>query len=228
MLFIAAWTDRGVPTARALRRIRGAAALTPRVMCCVRAPAARLHRSEAGFTLIELLLVAAILPVVLFAILAPLDQAGSLTPQDVEYTHAAQDASIGLRSMLREIRQAYNVAATTPNSITFNVVLNGNDQQVMYGCNQPSPTAAGYRSCLRVSVATGGTLPAISSGQLVVDRLINGTSTDPVFNYTPSPITPTYVEAQVKVPARGTRASGLSHTITFDDGTLLRNEAIGG
>jgi type II secretory pathway pseudopilin PulG len=193
-----------------------------------RGVAARLRESESGFTIIELVLVAALLPLVLLAILAPLDKASSLTPQDVEYTKAAQDASVGLQSMFRQIRQAYNIVATTPNSITFNVVLNGGDQQVMYGCDQTSRTNSSYRSCLRVSVATGGSLPAISTGQLVVDRLLNGTSTDPVFSYTPSAITPTYVEAQVKVPARGQLSNGLTHTITFDDGTLLRNEAIGG
>jgi hypothetical protein len=169
---------------------------------------------------------------VLFAVLGPLEVASSLAPRDVEYTHAATEASGGLQTMVRELRQAYNIVGTTPNSITFNVVLNGNDLQVMYECDEPypgngNPYASSYHRCLRVSVATGGTLPAIGTGQVIVDRLINGTSADPVFTYTPGPITPTYVEAQVKVPARGELSKGLNHAITLDNGTLLRNEATG-
>jgi hypothetical protein len=194
---------------------------------------AALRGSESGFTIIELLVVAALLPVVLFALLGPLDVAASLTPKDVEYTHAVQDASVGLQRMIREIRQAYNVVATTPNSITFNVVLAGSDQQVMYECDEPYPTntgnpnASSYHRCLRVAAASGVALPAIGTGQPIIDRLLNGTSTDPVFSYTPSPITPSYVEAQIKLPARGSLSKGLNHTITLDNGTLLRNEAIG-
>jgi type II secretory pathway pseudopilin PulG len=193
----------------------------------------RLAREESGFALVELLAVIVILIVVLAALLGPLETAGSLTPKDVEYSNAVQEAGTGLQNMVKEVREAYNVVATTPNSVTFNAVLNGNDTLVMYACDQPypndpsNPYASSYHRCLRVSTSTGSSLPAISTGQVVIDRLLNGTSADPVFTWTPSPITPTYVEAQVKVPARGALSAGLNHTITLDNGAFLRNNAIG-
>ena len=54
-------------------------------------------------------------------------------------------------------------------------------------------------------------LPSPATGQVLVDRLINGTSADPVFDFTPDPIAPTFVRMLVKVPSRGEGAQGFTH-----------------
>jgi type II secretory pathway pseudopilin PulG len=196
--------------------------------------AARRLSEQSGFTLLEGLVVSGILAAVLTAILAPFDFAQRQAPKNVEYAHAISDASSGLQQIMREIREAYRVNSTTPNSIDFNAVIRGSDLEIAYECDEPYPTDAGnnyasqYHRCLRVSVATGGTLPLITSGAVVIDRLLNGTASNPVFTFLDSsgssnPISPTYVEANVQVPARGPLNSGLNHTITLDNATALPN-----
>jgi prepilin-type N-terminal cleavage/methylation domain-containing protein len=193
--------------------------------------------SESGFTLIEVLVVAAILPLVLVATLGPFEFAQKQTPKNVEYTTAISSASTGLQRMMREIRQAYRIDGTTPNSIDFNAVINSSDLEILYSCNVAYPTntgnthAAEYRRCKRVSATTGTTLPSISAGVVVIDRLLDGTSANPVFTFKNSsgnsdPTHPTYVEARIRVPARGELNSGLNHAIELDNGTALPNLAL--
>jgi competence protein ComGC len=190
-------------------------------------------QSAAGFALVELLVVALLLPVVLVAVLSVLDTGGSLAPTQVEYSHAVQEGSVGLQGMVREVRQAYNVLGSTPNSIDFLATIDGVDEHIFYGCDQPypanpsNPYAAGYHRCLRVSAPTGSPLPPITTGTVAIDRLLNGTLANPVFTFTPDPISPTYVEAQIQIPARGALAAGPSHAITLDAGTQLRNYSLG-
>lgn len=178
-------------------------------------------------------MVALLLPVVVLAMLSVLDTGASLTPSAVEYSHAVQEASVGLQRMTREVREAYNVLGTTPNSIDFQATINGVDEHIFYECDEPYPTTAAnpysgsYHRCLRVSAPTGSALPSIAGGAVIVDRLLNGTPTSPVFSYTPDPISPTYVQAQIQVPARGALASGPSHAITLAAGTQLRNNSLG-
>jgi hypothetical protein len=184
--------------------------------------------------LVEVLAVLLILMVVLTALLNPLDNAASLAPRGIEYTHAVQDATVGLARMTREVREAYTVLGTDPNWIDFQATLNGVDQHIFYECDiaypsTPSnPYASSYRRCLRVSAPVGSALPAIATGQVIVDRLVNGTSADPVFTYTPDAIYPKYIEAQIKVPSRGELTAANNHTITLDNGFYLRNYDVGG
>jgi prepilin-type N-terminal cleavage/methylation domain-containing protein len=190
--------------------------------------------AEDGFTLIEVLMVAALLAVVVTATLTPFEFAQTQTPKDVEYAKAITDASTGLQRMMSDIRQAYRIEATTPNSIEFNAVENSSDLQLLYECDEPYPSATGnthykeYRRCLRVSAPTGTTLPSIATGSVVVDRLLNATSAAPVFTFKDAsgnadPTNPTYVEANVQLPARGALNSGLNHTIELHNGTILPN-----
>jgi prepilin-type N-terminal cleavage/methylation domain-containing protein len=193
--------------------------------------------SDSGFTLIEVLVVAAILPLVLIATLGPFEFAQKQTPKNVEYTTAVSSASTGLQTMMREIRQGYRIDATTPNSIDFNAVINSKDLEIFYSCNIAYPTntgnthAAEYRRCKRVSAATGTPLPSIATGAVVIDRLLDGTSEKPVFTFKNSsgisdPTHPTYVEARIRVPARGELNSGLNHAIELSNGTALPNLAL--
>lgn len=190
-------------------------------------------RSEEGFTLVETLVVALVLPIVLGAILMALDTAARVTPKSMEYSSAVQESGDGASRIMRELRQAYRIVGTTPNSITFLAVLGGVDQQIAISCDVPypaaagNPYAAGYRRCVRVGAPVGQPLPDVSAGRVEVDRLLNGTLAAPVFTYSPSPIMPTYVRASFQVAARGERADGQSHTISIDNGTRLRNNDLG-
>lgn len=190
-------------------------------------------RSEEGFTLVETLVVALVLPIVLGAILMALDTAARVTPKSVEYSSAVQESGDGASRIMRELRQAYRIVGTTPNSITFLAVLGGVDQQIAISCDVPYPSAAGnpfaggYRRCVRVGAPIGQPLPAASTGRVEVDRLLNGTLAAPVFSYSPNAIMPTYVRASFQVAARGERGDGQNHTISIDNGTRLRNNDLG-
>lgn len=188
--------------------------------------------AQAGFTLPELLVVVAMVPFVLLAALSTLDTGAKIAPRNVQYSDAVGEVGGGLSRAIREIRQAYRVIGTTPNAITFLVVANGVDTQVTINCGvTSSATDAGggaLRRCVRTSATVGATMPSPTTGAILVDRLTNGTADDPVFDYSPDAIAPTFVHMTVSVPSRGEgRADTISHPIVVDDGTLLRNNALG-
>jgi hypothetical protein len=173
----------------------------------------------------------AILPIALLALLKTLDTSAQLAPRSVQYATVVGEAGSGFSHAMREIRQAYRVVGTTPNSMTFYAVVNGADTQVSIACDIASPavdeSGAAYRRCVRTSAAVGAALPSPTRGRVLIDRVVNGTADDPVFTYTPNPISPTFVHMQVQVPSRGEGSKGLTHPITIDNGTLLRNNALG-
>jgi prepilin-type N-terminal cleavage/methylation domain-containing protein len=190
-------------------------------------------RSQDGFTLVELLVVMAMLPIVVTALLLPVEFGQRETPKTVEYTKAVSDATTGLQRMLQEIRQAYKIDFSSEYAIEFNAVINDSDLQIFYKCDEAYPTNIGnkyaseYTRCQRVSVATGGSLPSISSSSpVVIDRLLNKHEGKPVFTFN-NAIYPTYVQAQIRVPARGPLNSGLTHTIELHNGTDIPNLANG-
>jgi hypothetical protein len=75
---------------------------------------------------------------------------------------------------------------------------------------------------VKVEAAVGASLPAVSTGQVVVDRVL-----DPgVFTFSPSPLAPTYVTVRIVVPAAGERADGHAHRVTLDDGFYIRNASL--
>lgn len=188
-------------------------------------------RAQDGFTLPELLLVVALVPIVLIGALRMLDTSARLVPQNVEYANAIQDAGAGAARIARDLRSAYRIVGTTPNSVTFFAYLNGVNTQINISCDIPgsAPPGSGltYRRCVRTTAAAGATLGAPGSGQVVVDRVLNGTAEDPVFAFSPDPIYPTYVGLRLRVPSRGESADGFTHPIAIDNGALLRNATVG-
>lgn len=127
--------------------------------------------------------------------------------------------------MLHEIRQAYGILSTTPNSIDFLVATGGVRQQVQYTCDVAQPGTT-YRECVRLHGAVGASLPAASTGAPVITNLLDGTPTDPVFGFNPNGFNPTYVTVHLEMPASGGSAYGLSHVIVVNDGAFLRNPAV--
>ena len=66
---------------------------------------------------------------------------------------------------------------------------------------------------------------------MVVDRILNGTAAQPVFTFKDSngevdPTHPTYVQATIRVPARGALYSGLNHQIELSNGTAIPNRLV--
>jgi hypothetical protein len=97
------------------------------------------------------------------------------------------------------------------------VVIAGQPTRVLYRCDWPSGTS--YRQCIRAASTNLSQPPDASTGQPVLDRVLNGTTadpSDPVFTFTPDGTDPTYVEAKIVVPAKGT-GSGYSHNLVLDD-----------
>jgi prepilin-type N-terminal cleavage/methylation domain-containing protein len=188
-------------------------------------------RAQDGFTLPELLVVLALLPIIGLALFKTLDTTAQLAPRSSQYAAAIQESGSGVSLAMRDIRQAYRIVGTTPNSMTFLAVIGGVDQQVHIACNITSTARADngqyLRRCVQTTAAIGASLPAPSVGTVLVERLINGTSADPVFHFSPDPVLPTFVRMLVKVPARGEGSQGFTHTITIDNGTELRNNLIG-
>jgi prepilin-type N-terminal cleavage/methylation domain-containing protein len=194
-------------------------------------------REESGFTLIEVLFVSLLLAVVVIPIFNSLDFASTRAPQTVEYANAISDGTTGLQRMMQEIRQAYEIVNTNGDAntgvgseIDFYATINDQNLEIEYDCNQPYPTntgnpfASSYHRCLRVSAAKGTALPAISTGAVVIDRVLNPS----LFTFDgasggPNPVNVTYVKAAVQVPARGPLTKGLAHSITLDDGTSIPN-----
>jgi prepilin-type N-terminal cleavage/methylation domain-containing protein len=188
--------------------------------------AVKASRGECGYTLIELLVVVALLAVVVGTLMAPLVTTQRAQTRDANYAAAQQEARTGLDGMVSQVRQAWAILSTGPNSVEMNVNLGGTAEHVYYECDIPQ-TGTSYRECVRVQSLAGNPLPALASGAIVVRNLTNGTDTDPVFSFGPDPVSPYYMTATVKVPASGGVSGGLTHSIVFSDGALMRNQNVG-
>jgi prepilin-type N-terminal cleavage/methylation domain-containing protein len=187
----------------------------------------RLLRGEDGFTLIELLVVVLLLSIVVGALMGPLTLSQRIENRASNYAAAQRQARTGLDSMVSQIRQAWVILSTDPNAVEMNVNLNGVATHVLYECDIPQPGTTLYRECVRVQSAAGASLPSLASGTIVLRNLTNGTSSDPVFSFTPDPISPYYMAATIKVPASDGMAGGQNHSIVFSNGTLMRNQNVG-
>jgi Tfp pilus assembly protein PilW len=177
--------------------------------------------------LIELLVASAIALVVLGGVFSMLILSQRQQSKEVNYALAQSSAQQQLDTMVSQIRQAWNIVSSGPNSVDMDVNLAGSPVQVYYECDIPS-AQAGFNECVRLQTSVGAALPSLSSATTVVPLIANGTSTDPVFSWGPSAIAPYYMTATIKVPASEGAASSLSlnHTIVFSDGALMRNENV--
>jgi prepilin-type N-terminal cleavage/methylation domain-containing protein len=206
-----------------------------------RARRSRFVRDCSGFTLTELLAVLAILPLVMIAVLSLSEVTTTVGADDGERSVWASDVAGGEQRMTRELRQAYAVLAPVAPATSSNLVdvlvrvpqADGSTpvpRRVIYRCDVVV-TGTSYRRCLRYefaasSGAPAGTPPAGTVGTTYVDRLTNGTATDPVFHdffYPSGASRPTYIAVTVRVPATGERARSTGAVATYDDGFLLRN-----
>jgi type II secretory pathway pseudopilin PulG len=188
-----------------------------------RHPALRRVRSEeSGWTLIELLISSVLLIVILGAVLALLDSANKLAPQDNERALDIREAQTGVYRMTRELRQTYSLVSTTGYKIEAHVWENGADHDVTYDCTGSSSAGPNLGQCVRFEITAGVQGPATT----VIDRLLNkpGSGMPPVFAYKNGPNGNTsYASTHVEVPSRGARKTGYAYHVAFDDAFFMRN-----
>ncbi len=159
------------------------------------------------------------------AALALLDVSTPLANTELERQNDVGEARVGLERMVRELRQADSVNTTSPTLIDINLSRATGSRRVVYSCGVPSATA-GLRSCMRYEGAIDGAVS--STGTMVVDGLVNGTSASPVFAYTPDAVRPVYTTIALILRARGVRASGYKHNIALRGGFFIRNVDLSG
>lgn len=197
-------------------------------------------RASDGFSLFELLVAMTLFIVVLGAAAGVLAPSQKSANDDIANSTSQAEAQAQLDRMVRDLRQGTDVITANPNQMT--VLVNGS--QVSYKCDSGDLKWTSYQACYKLTAAAGATLPAASAANVVISRLSNGTTTDPVFTYTlptvdetaetddeasdagntPDALSPTYVAVKVKLPANGEQTvGGRTRTIQFDSGFALRN-----
>jgi type II secretory pathway pseudopilin PulG len=183
-------------------------------------------RGERGSSLIEILVGISLMVGVMGSLMGPMLGASHSQIRDANYAAAQDSARAGLDRMVAEIRQATAILASGPNFVEMNVSLGGTSLVVQYECDLGQAGTA-YRECLRVQAPAGSSLPAMSTGRTMITNLIGGTTENPVFSWGPDPVAPYYMTATIAVPASGGNALGLTHSIVFSDGALMRNLNVG-
>jgi prepilin-type N-terminal cleavage/methylation domain-containing protein len=178
-----------------------------------------LLRREHGFTLMELLTAMAVSLIVGAAALTLVDIAAPQADRELQREVAIAEGRGGLERMLREIRNANAVNATSPTLIDIDAPTASGAQRIVYECNSAFQ-AVQYRQCVRYTGPVNG---SVSGGLVVVERLINGTTSQPVFTYSPDKIRPVVVKVQLVLPASGGPAPGYMHRVVFRDAAFLRN-----
>jgi competence protein ComGC len=192
----------------------------------IRHPGERLH-AEDGFTLVELLIAAAASVVLLGGVLSMLTSSQRIENRDTEWALTMQEGRAGLSRMTREIRQASSVFSAGGSSIDFAATFEGQKKEIYYDC-EVAQAGTTFRECVRVAVNYGSVLPSLSSGQVIVRDLLNGTThdpSDPVFSFTPDAVAPTLAALKFALPAGGTLSgsAGYSHQVVLTNDAYMRN-----
>ena len=220
-----------------------------------RGAAPRRRACDRGFTLVELLVAMSIVVVLLAPTVLLINTAQNHAAGDISRSDTVQSATVGLREMDQELRQAYeiqyptstnNASPSCPEGTigaaagvqTCNVIdvlarltspgYSGSDFEVRYDCSVASTTISGDQACWRylcsASASTSATATCTASSttllssRLVIDDLVNGTASDPVFSLcypavstttacTTGATRPTSATVTLKLPATGSQAT---------------------
>lgn len=176
-------------------------------------------RGEAGFTLTELLVAMFLSLIVAAGALKLLELAAPQSDREIQRQAAVAEGRSGLERMMRELRNADLINSSSGTQIDINTPTASGPRRVVYQCNAAFQAVA-YRQCVRFSGPVGG---LVANGQVVIERLINGTTSQPVFTYLPDSIRPRLVNAKIVVPASGGPAPGYQHRLVLKDATFMRN-----
>jgi prepilin-type N-terminal cleavage/methylation domain-containing protein len=149
-----------------------------------------MSRHEDGFTVIELLVSILIFGIVSTVTLSLLTSVARGVRKDEARAGAVADAQIGIGRMVRELRQTYEVIDMSGSTIDAYARIGGANVRLRYDCDAATPDDPGnpydqfYRRCVRRTApvvdptsTTPPTLPDITAGDVIVDRICPGTST---------------------------------------------------
>lgn len=191
-----------------------------RLATSIRLRAARCAREDSGFTLVELLIAAGMSLLIGASALALMEASTPLSNAEYMRQTSISEGRASLQRMVRELRGATSINSTAGNVVDFNANTNAGPKRIVYACDD-SATVVGLRSCTRYVGTVGGSVGA--TGQLVIDRVVNGTTSQPVFRYSPDRIRPTRVTVQIVLPSRAESPVGYNHRIVINDAAFLRN-----
>jgi type II secretory pathway pseudopilin PulG len=182
----------------------------------------RLGAEQAGWTLVELMVVVGLLGFVLAAVLSLFSATEKVAPEDAERAAAVRDAQVGIHTITRELRSAYQLDTTSPYYLSARLYVRGTNLTVAYDCSGAGadPTLG---SCVR-TVLSGG--PA--SNHVLVKAPVNKQGATParppVFTYTTRPDGRiTYVNVHVETAVRARANGRYYYRLPLNDGAYLRN-----
>jgi Tfp pilus assembly protein PilV len=213
----------------------------------VRARSARAIAAQSGMTLIEVITSTACSLIAFVAVLALLDTVTHYQANDQERNLSLVEQAAALRRMTQELSNAYELRGPTSEG-NFNYVdvlvwltKSGGTQQdrrVVYNCAVAS-SYSGQQQCVRYEMpATDGTAveslgtDANAKSSVAVPRLVNGTSTNPVFNLKSPRKTsgsrPSYGSVTIETPGSGERSrfantKDYTYQTTLHDAFYMRN-----
>lgn len=196
------------------------------------AAALKRHRlrlgNERGYTLIEMVISLALGLVVLTAVLLTSSAVYRDSANENARSTALTQATTGVANMVQILDQAYHVngpsSVSSSNWIDVEVRIPGTGvTRVLYNCGV-ADSSTGYNECVRYEVAgtcgsgcTAGTAPSCTGcSAVVVSRVLNGTSSKPVFTNLATPSGSgseiTYGNVTIDTPSGGERASTSTYT----------------
>jgi type II secretory pathway pseudopilin PulG len=176
-------------------------------------------RDQSGYSLIELLAASALLVLVLGAVLALLDTAGALAPQDQERGHAVREAQVGMTRMTRELRGATQLEAAGPYVLTARMLRGGSEVTVTYNCGGAAADPT-WGQCVRTAV------PGTGQPSVLIKAFTNknGSGGTPVFSYTTRADGQiTYLEIHTDVVVKDRASSRYDYRVPLTAGVYLRN-----
>lgn len=190
-------------------------------------------RAQGGFTLIETIMAAALSTIVVGSAMSALELSQRTQSRDTEWAEVIQEGRTGLARMVREIRQAYSIRATSESSLDFYATFGGTDYEIEYACDVKEPDHPSYYECVRVQAEVGKTLPtpSASTGAAIIRYVLNGTEADekdPIFKeFSPNAIAPDLVTIKLVLPAAGTLklagAKTLTHQVILTNNAYIRD-----
>lgn len=202
-------------------------------------------RGGAGFTLVEVLIATVMAAITLLGLFAMLDAVTRSSANDQERGSAQVEQSAAVHRIVQELEETYEFNAPTgvtkANYVDVDawVAVPGSSQQkkrIVFDCEISSPVP-GERECVRYETATSDSTSYTSlekdtgaKSKVVLPRLVNGTTSSPVFELeTRSGATrPLFGTVTVETPASGERVSysgahSYQYELTLHDAFFMRN-----
>lgn len=209
------------------------------------ARAAARMRSQRGFTLLEALIAMSMFIVVLLAVFASAEFATKDSNNETERNLALSETTTGAARLVAELRRAYRILypegstnATSDEIDFWEHIPEVGARQVLIRCNY-KPSGSSYDECVRyqfptATLFTPGAAPSGIPAEVMVQRVLNETSSDPrdpvfqALSYPEEAEFPTYGELVIHTPGKGgLTTSNYSHQVEIRNSFFIRNLEFG-